>query len=200
MLTVTFDMATDRGQGDPFGGKQWVDDLLWFSLPIGDDYSGEWVAEDSAVRISILSPASTLSSLPEAHYACEPLAAPPPPYVTPPPAPPRAPLVCFDGVAPVAWLNVSEAYWRQMLVSARGDGVDMDGDGNAGDVRNRARTSDAAGVAPLLAGRYGNLAAPSIVSFSVDDPNNGDEVFGRGDVLTIVVDRQVDLLCASDRF
>ena len=37
MLLVRFDMATNRGRGDPFGGKAWVDDLLWFSLPIGDD-------------------------------------------------------------------------------------------------------------------------------------------------------------------
>ena len=64
VLTVTFDMATNRGQGDPFGGKRWVDDLLWFSLPIGDDYSGEWVEEDKAVRINIIRAASTLSLLP----------------------------------------------------------------------------------------------------------------------------------------
>ena len=50
-------MATNRGRGDPFGGKDWVDDLLYFSLPIGDDYSGEWVEEDKAIRISILEPA-----------------------------------------------------------------------------------------------------------------------------------------------
>ena len=36
VLLVEFDMATDRGKGDPFGGKAWVDDLLWFSLPIGE--------------------------------------------------------------------------------------------------------------------------------------------------------------------
>ena len=53
VLMVTFDMATNRGRGDPFGDKDWVDDLLWFSLPIGDDYSGEWVEEDRAVRISM---------------------------------------------------------------------------------------------------------------------------------------------------
>ena len=62
---VTFDMATNRGAGDPFGGKKWVDDLLWFSLPIGDDYSGEWVEEVSRIR------PRTLSSL------CVPV--PPPP-------------------------------------------------------------------------------------------------------------------------
>lgn len=186
VLLVTFDMATNRGQGDPFGGKSWVDDLLWFSLPIGDDYSGEWVEEDKVVRISILEPASTRASLPESAYACSQL-----PGVAP--APPKAPgWSCFDGVAPVALLNVSDAYWTQTLVAARGDGYDNDGDGNGGDIRNRAGSSNAAGVPPVVMGQLGNLGAPSIVRFDVDDPNNGDISYGDGDVLTITLDRPVD--------
>lgn len=198
VLVVSFDMATDRGKGDPFGGKSWVDDLLWFSLPVGDDYSGEWVEEDKAVRISILAPASTLSNLPEAAYACQQLPPPPPPpdaataTAPSPTAAPGATVACFDGVVPVSLLNVSDAYWRQTLVSARGDGYDNDGDGNGGDVRNRAGTSAAAGVPPLVQGQLGNLGAPSIVAFVADDPNNGDTAYGNGDVLTVVLDRPVD--------
>ena len=180
VLTVTFDMATDRGQGDPEGGKQWVDDLLWFSLPIGDDYSGEWIEEDSAMRISILKPASSLSSLPEAHFACVQLSGT------------AAPPNCYDNVRPVSMLNVSEAYWRRTLVQARGDGVDLDTDGNTGDLRNRARTSAAADAVPRVQGQLGTLSAPNIVSFRIEDPQNGDEVFGPGDVITIVLDRPVD--------
>ena len=197
VLLVSFDMATDRGKGDPFGGKEWVDDLLWFSLPIGDDYSGEWVEEDKAITINILRAASTLSSLPEAVYACEQLptsgqggeGAPSPP---PPPALPGAASACHDGVAPVTMLNVSDSYWRRTLVSARGDGYDNDGDGNGGDVRSRAGTSGAAGVPPILQGQLGNLGVPAIVKFVVEDPNNGDTVYGSGDVLTITLDRPVD--------
>ena len=39
-LLIEFNMATNRADGDPFGDKAWVDDLLWFSLTPGDDYSG----------------------------------------------------------------------------------------------------------------------------------------------------------------
>jgi hypothetical protein len=119
--------TTDRGQGNIEGGKQWVDDLLWFSLPIGDDYSGEWIEEDSALRISILKPASSLSSLPEAHFACVQLSGT------------AAPPNCYDNVRPVTMLNVSEAYWRRTLVQARGDGVDLDTDGNTGRGKNRRK-------------------------------------------------------------
>ena len=55
-----------------------------------------------------------------------------------------------------------------------------------------AGTSAAAGVPPVIRGQYGNLAAPSIVGFTIDDPNNGDEAYGSGDVITIVMDRPVD--------
>ena len=186
VLMVTFDMATNRGRGDPFGGKAWVDDLLWFSLPIGDDYSGEWVEEDKAVRISILQPASTRSSLPEGSYACEQLSG-----VAP--APPHPPgWHCYDGVPPVAPLNVSDSYWRQTLVSARGDGYDNDGDGQNADVRNRAQSSGASDVPPTVRGQLGNLGTPSIVLFSSDDPNNGDVDYGEGDEITIRFDRPVD--------
>ena len=150
--------------------------------PIGDDYSGEWTQEDSAIQISIIAPASTLSTLPEAIHACEQL---------PGAAPPTS--ACYDGVAPVAMLNVSDAYWQQTRVEARGDGFDLDGDGNAGDVLNRAGSNPIpAGVAPRVDGTPGNLGAPSIVAFVADDPNNGDTVYGDGDVLTIVLDRPVD--------
>ena len=89
-------------------------------------------------------------------------------------------------------LNVSEAYWRRTLVQARGDGVDLDTDGNTGDLRNRARTSAAADAVLKVQGQFGSLSAPNIVSFRIEDPRNGDEVFGPGDVITIVLDRPVD--------
>ena len=175
ILTISFNMATDRGKGDPFGGKAWVDDLLWFSLPIGDDYSGEWVEEDSAVRISILQPASTLSSLPEAHFACEQLhggvvgggvgqsmagagAAATAPPASPPPMLPGLATHCYEGVAPVTYLNTSVAYWRQTLVLPRGDTYDHDGDGNGGLIRNRAESSAPAGVPPVLEARSATWA------------------------------------------
>ena len=72
-------------------------------------------------------------------------------------------------VPAVKLLNVSEAYWRQTLVAPRGDGYDNDGDGNGGDIRC-ARSSGIAGVPPVLQGWPGNLGAPSIATFAVDDP------------------------------
>ena len=176
ILKVSFDMATDRAKGDPFGPKAWVDDLLWFSLPIGDDYSGEWVDEDAAVLISILAPATTLSTLPEASISCAISTA----------------STCLEGIEAIAPLNVSEAYWRQTLVSPRGDATDIDADGNVGDLRNRAENSPVAGVPLVLQGQLGNLAAPRIVSFHASDPRNTDVVFGAGDILRIELDRAVD--------
>lgn len=140
----------------------------------------------SAIRIEILAPASTRATLPEAYYACESEEG-----VSP--APPRPPgWTCYDGVPPVALLNVSEAYWRHTLVLPRGDGYDNDGDGQDNDVRNRAGTSAASDVPPTVGGQLGNLGTPAIVQFFVDDPNNGDTRYGEGDVLTIVLDRPVD--------
>ena len=130
ILTISFDMATDRAKGDPFGPKQWVDDLLWFSLPIGDDYSGEWVEEDAAVLISILAPPTTLSTRPEVVLSCASTTS----------------STCLEGIAPLELLNISEAYWRQTLVAPRGDNTDIDLDGNTGDIRNRAENSGVAGM------------------------------------------------------
>jgi hypothetical protein len=49
-------MPTDRAKGDPFGAKAFVDDLLVFSQPIGDDYSGEWIEDDSQACCSACAP------------------------------------------------------------------------------------------------------------------------------------------------
>ena len=69
-MVVSFDMPTDRAKGDPFGAKAFVDDLLVFSQPIGDDYSGEWIEDDSRLRISILTAPTTRSTLPDVARAC----------------------------------------------------------------------------------------------------------------------------------
>ena len=44
-FVLGFSRATDRG--GVRGGKQYVDSLFEFSLPVGDDYSGEWVDSSS---------------------------------------------------------------------------------------------------------------------------------------------------------
>ena len=89
-------------------------------------------------------------------------------------------------------LNISEAFWSRTLVSARGgDGVDNDEDGSTGDLRSRSGLSPVADIAPVVGGTLGSLAPPTIISFSVDDPDNGDEVYGAGDVLTIAFDRAI---------
>ena len=50
--------------------------------------------------------------------------------------------------------------------------------------------TDALGSAPHLAGDFGRAAdGPRIVRFEADDPNNGDDFFSAGDVLTIVFDQ-----------
>jgi hypothetical protein len=166
-LLVQFTMATDRANGDPFGGKAWVDDLLWFSFPPGDDYSGEWVSEDSALRISIISPPTTLSTLPELSRAC---------HLHPDLAD------CYENVPPAVPLNVTGS---TMIVSPRGDSFDFDGDGNVGDLRNRAGSSVIAGTPPIVNGDIGSLVAPRITSFVVDDPDNADTTFGLGDRIRV---------------
>lgn len=45
---------------------------------------------------------------------------------------------------------------------------------------------------PVLNGTYGVLAAPRIVAFTADDPDNFDEVYSAGDTLTLVTDIATD--------
>ena len=175
-LLVRFGMPTNRANGAPSGNKAWVDNLLWFSVPPGDDYEGEWVLDDSALRVRVLSAPTTLSTLAETAHGCAVGAA----------------ALCLGGVAPPAPLDMSAAYdaearTRRMLVYPRGDGFDDDGD--FGGIRNRAGSSRAAGTPVVVGGGAGRLDAPVIVRFSVDDPDNGDTVYGRGDQLRLVFDR-----------
>ena len=177
-LLVSLDMATDRARGDPFGGKSFVDDLFYFSIPVGDDYSGEWINEDAAILITILEPPTTRSTLPELRSACVAQAVPQP--------------GCLENVPAAVPLNVSEEMWRHFIVFPRGDGVDIDGDGNTGDMRSRAGTSAIAGRPPVAHGELGAVDAPVLLSFTAKDPTNGDEVYGAGDELTVVFDRALD--------
>ena len=41
----------------------------------------------------------------------------------------------------------------------------------------------------LMGGDFGRVSAPRLVSYTVDDPDNGDAVFGDGDVLTMRFDQ-----------
>ena len=41
--------------------------------------------------------------------------------------------------------------------------------------------------APHLRGDFGRITGPEIVGFSADDPDNGDDIFGDGDVLNAVL-------------
>ena len=41
----------------------------------------------------------------------------------------------------------------------------------------------------LMGGDFGRVSAPRLVSYTVDDPDNGDALFGDGDVLTIRFDQ-----------
>ena len=58
---------------------------------------------------------------------------------------------------------------------------------------NQAEGSPAYGYkAPHLHGDFGRVTGPRIVSFAADDPDNGDGVFGDGDVLTITFDQRTN--------
>ena len=178
VVVVSFDMATDQARGDPFGQKAFVDDLLYFSQPIGDDYSAEWIDDASKLRISILAAPTTASVLPVLSLACEDHPGP----------------GCIQGVPPAAPLNMSKEYWSRTLVLARGgDGVDNDEDGSTGDLRSRAGVSPIADIAPIIDGTLGSLAPPRVVSFGVDDPDNDDPAYSDGDVFVIGLDHGVNV-------
>ena len=52
---------------------------------------------------------------------------------------------------------------------------------------------DAPAPTPHLAGHFGRLTAPQIASFAASDPDNGDRVFGDGDILTIIFDQRTNM-------
>ena len=54
--------------------------------------------------------------------------------------------------------------------------------------------------APYLRGDFGRITGPEIVGFTADDPNNGDGVFGDGDVLTITFDQRTNRARTHDNF
>ena len=57
------------------------------------------------------------------------------------------------------------------------------------EIKTRSHSSSRAfSVSPLLAGDFGKRVGPSIVSFVADDFDNGDDVYGAGDTLTVVFD------------
>ena len=105
----------------------------------------------------------------------------------------RTNLSLYQSILILSSLNPSCVSWRE-IVNFDPSRLTLDfccaaavpdGDGNGGDVRNRAGSSPAASVPPVVGGQLGSLGAPSIVSFAVDDPNNGDTVYGDGDVITM---------------
>ena len=204
VLLVSLGHPDRPRKGDPFGGKAWVDDLLWFSLPIGDDPAGasgsrrtrrttrtiRWSSD--CARSRLCSASSTRVRSASAARSSGPATRATRPRPPPPPSLPGTASACAAPSAPVGG-GGSEAYWSQTLVTARGDAYDNDGDGNGGEIRNRAGTSRSRAPAGLSRRPRWTMGAPLIVGFDADDPNSARAAtYSDGDVLTITFDRAVD--------
>ena len=177
-VTLRFDQATDRAQGVDAGDKAFVDSLFAFSLPLGLQYMGAW-EDDSTFTVTVL---STLSPpMTQAKYQQV--------------APTGTAFATLDTDADGV---LSELEFRTGYARVNASVV--------GAIRDRtSRSLPSPGMVPRTDGEALHRSlfpvyddtTPRIVGASAADVDNGDGVYGAGDIITVHFSMGTDLGAVS---